>query len=96
MPQDLSSEAVDLIRKLLQKDPKVRLGAKGAHEIKKQPFFKVLQENFKYNQLHYDSFLLISRVGALLINIDFVMLMSELNLTILLMHLSFLYQQTNL
>ncbi|KXJ25800.1 ribosomal protein S6 kinase alpha-5 [Exaiptasia diaphana] len=40
MPHDISIEAIDLIKKLLQKDPKARLGAKGAHEIKKHVFFK--------------------------------------------------------
>jgi len=44
MPHDLSPDAIDLIKKLLQKDPKVRLGAKGAHEIKRHPFFKVLYQ----------------------------------------------------
>ena len=42
MPPDISREVVDLLLKLLQKDPKVRLGAKGAHEIKAHPFFKVI------------------------------------------------------
>ena len=41
MPPDLSPEVLDLLLKLLQKDPKVRLGAKGAHEIQAHPFFKV-------------------------------------------------------
>ncbi|EDO39163.1 predicted protein, partial [Nematostella vectensis] len=40
MPHDLSAEAIDLLHKLLQKDPKKRLGAKGAHELKAHPFFK--------------------------------------------------------
>ena len=42
MPPDISREVVDLLLKLLQKDPKVRLGAKGAQEIKAHPFFKVI------------------------------------------------------
>ena len=41
MPPDISWDVRDLLLKLLQKDPKVRLGAKGAHEIKAHPFFKV-------------------------------------------------------
>jgi len=41
MPPDISREVTDLLLKLLQKDPKVRLGAKGAHEIQAHPFFKV-------------------------------------------------------
>ena len=41
MPADISREVVDLLLKLLQKDPKVRLGAKGAQDIKDHPFFKV-------------------------------------------------------
>lgn len=41
MPPDISREVMDLLLKLLQKDPKVRLGAKGAHEIQAHPFFKV-------------------------------------------------------
>jgi len=41
MPPDISREVTDLLLKLLQKDPKLRLGAKGAHEIQAHPFFKV-------------------------------------------------------
>ena len=41
MPPDISWDVRDLLLKLLQKDPKVRLGAKGAHEIKAHTFFKV-------------------------------------------------------
>jgi len=36
MPEDLE----DLITRLLSKDPKARLGAKGAEEVKQHPFFK--------------------------------------------------------
>ena len=43
MPPDISRDVMDLLLKLLQKDPKVRLGGKGAHEIKAHPFFKVLK-----------------------------------------------------
>ena len=41
MPPDISREVSDLLHKLLQKDPKLRLGAKGAHEIQAHSFFKV-------------------------------------------------------
>lgn len=40
VPEDVSNEAKDLIRKLLCKDPKKRLGFNGAHEIKQHPWFK--------------------------------------------------------
>ncbi|KAK2567650.1 Ribosomal protein S6 kinase alpha-5 [Acropora cervicornis] len=42
MPPDISRDVMDLLLKLLQKDPKVRLGGKGAHEIKAHPFFKTV------------------------------------------------------
>ncbi|CAH3043153.1 unnamed protein product [Pocillopora meandrina] len=42
MPADISGDVVDLLLKLLQKDPKVRLGAKGAQDIKDHPFFKAI------------------------------------------------------
>lgn len=35
-----SEEAQDLVTKLLQKDPKARLGSGGAEEVMKHPFFK--------------------------------------------------------
>lgn len=40
VPEDVSFEAKDLIRKLLCKDPTKRLGFSGAHEIKAHPWFK--------------------------------------------------------
>ena len=46
MPPDISREVMDLLLKLLQKDPKVRLGAKGAHEIQAHPFFKVMGQHY--------------------------------------------------
>ena len=49
MPPDISREVTDLLLKLLQKDPKVRLGAKGAHEIKAHSFFKVQCNKSYYN-----------------------------------------------
>ncbi|CAH3040950.1 unnamed protein product [Porites lobata] len=45
MPPDISWDVRDLLLKLLQKDPKVRLGAKGAHEIKAHSFFKSINWN---------------------------------------------------
>ena len=43
IPSDLSFEAKNLLLRLLEKDPKKRLGsgAAGADEIKLHPFFKV-------------------------------------------------------
>lgn len=39
----MSSESVDLIRKLLKYDPKERLGVKGGYEeIKNHPFFSTI------------------------------------------------------
>ena len=42
VPSDMSSDALDLIVKLLNRDPRKRLGAGpgDAEEIKKHPFFK--------------------------------------------------------
>ena len=40
VPEDVSEEAKDLIRKLLCKDPTKWLGFNGAHEIKSHPWFK--------------------------------------------------------
>ncbi|XP_074646611.1 ribosomal protein S6 kinase alpha-5-like isoform X2 [Tubulanus polymorphus] len=42
IPSSFSPEAKDFILKLLTKDPKKRLGAKGGHEIKKHPFYKTI------------------------------------------------------
>ncbi len=39
-PGSLSPEAIDLISKLLDPDPKKRLGSKGSQEIKSHNFFK--------------------------------------------------------
>lgn len=38
-PSDISKESVDLLSKLFKKDPKKRLGSKGANEVKTHPFF---------------------------------------------------------
>ncbi|KAJ3448894.1 serine/threonine-protein kinase pkga-related [Anaeramoeba flamelloides] len=47
-PAELSELFVDLVSKLLTKNPKKRLGKNGANEIKKHPFFKDLDwENIK-------------------------------------------------
>lgn len=40
VPEEMSYEAMDLIDKLLTEDPNQRLGAKGAAEVKRHPFFK--------------------------------------------------------
>ena len=41
MPEDISNDLLDLLKSLLKKDPKERLGFKGdAAEIKKHPYFK--------------------------------------------------------
>ncbi|XP_018111814.1 ribosomal protein S6 kinase, 90kDa, polypeptide 4 L homeolog isoform X1 [Xenopus laevis] len=40
LPSFLSFEARDLLHKLLRKDPKKRLGAAGASQIKEHPFYK--------------------------------------------------------
>lgn len=39
-PEDMDTEATDFIRRLLQRNPNKRLGANGADEVKKHPFFK--------------------------------------------------------
>ena len=38
-PQDMPHDAMTLITGLLQRDPTKRLGANGAEEIKRHPFF---------------------------------------------------------
>ncbi|XP_020590536.1 probable serine/threonine protein kinase IRE4 isoform X2 [Phalaenopsis equestris] len=40
IPDDMSPEANDLIERLLVQEPALRLGAKGASEVKAHPFFK--------------------------------------------------------
>eukprot|EP00252_Welwitschia_mirabilis_P013012 TRINITY_DN2875_c0_g1_i1.p1 TRINITY_DN2875_c0_g1~~TRINITY_DN2875_c0_g1_i1.p1 ORF type:complete len:1348 (-),score=299.53 TRINITY_DN2875_c0_g1_i1:796-4839(-) len=40
VPEEMSYEARDLIDRLLTEDPNQRLGAKGAEEVKRHPFFK--------------------------------------------------------
>ncbi|RCV41232.1 hypothetical protein SETIT_9G119100v2 [Setaria italica] len=40
VPEEMSVEARDLIAKLLTEDPHQRLGANGASEVKRHPFFK--------------------------------------------------------
>lgn len=42
----ISEQAMDLVNKLLTEDPKLRLGAKGAKEIKEHEFFRGLWGNF--------------------------------------------------
>jgi len=39
MPKFLSQEAMDIIKRLLDRHPMQRLGSRGAAEIKKHPFF---------------------------------------------------------
>jgi len=43
----ISYAAADLIKKLLNSDPKKRLGSKGAQEVKNHPFFKGTEEIYK-------------------------------------------------
>ena len=40
IPEDVDSDAADLIRKLLEKDPKMRIGSNNLKDIKMHPFFK--------------------------------------------------------
>ncbi|XP_022842864.1 probable serine/threonine protein kinase IREH1 [Olea europaea var. sylvestris] len=40
VPEEMSSEAHDLIDQLLTEDPNQRLGARGASEVKQHPFFR--------------------------------------------------------
>jgi ribosomal protein S6 kinase alpha-5 len=44
IPSRLSSDVRDLIRRLLEKNPQKRLGARGVEEIKKHKFFRVSPE----------------------------------------------------
>ena len=45
MPRDFSTEVRDFILRLLVKNPRKRLGASGASEVKKHKFFKVPFDN---------------------------------------------------
>eukprot|EP00163_Fabomonas_tropica_P023037 TRINITY_DN40306_c0_g1_i1.p1 TRINITY_DN40306_c0_g1~~TRINITY_DN40306_c0_g1_i1.p1 ORF type:complete len:599 (+),score=97.30 TRINITY_DN40306_c0_g1_i1:204-2000(+) len=45
IPEEMSHECKDLISKLLAFDPKYRLGAKGAEEVKAHPFFSDVDWN---------------------------------------------------
>ena len=47
LPNSLSPEMKDFIRRLMIKDPSKRLGARGVDEIKKHKFFKVSQHTGK-------------------------------------------------
>jgi serine/threonine protein kinase len=40
MPEDVDADATDLIRRLLEKDPKMRIGSNNLKDIKMHPFFK--------------------------------------------------------
>lgn len=52
MPKFLSAEAIDLIKRLLDRHPMSRLGAgpDGAKEVKNHPFFKGLDWQDVYNK----------------------------------------------
>jgi hypothetical protein len=52
IPNYVSAEATDLLRKLLERDPNKRLGgsAKDAQEIKEHPYFKDVDWNKVYNK----------------------------------------------
>lgn len=41
IPKSFSPEVTDFILRLLTKEPEKRLGAGGAEEVKKHPFFRV-------------------------------------------------------
>lgn len=45
MPSHFSDSATDFLTKLLVKDPKKRLGFKGAEEIKQHSFFRTVDWN---------------------------------------------------
>lgn len=40
IPEDLEEEAIDLLEKLLHKDPKERIGFHDRSEIRRHPFFE--------------------------------------------------------
>lgn len=50
LPDDISEEAKDLIIKLLEKNPKKRLGYNGAWEVKSHIFFKDINWNGVYEK----------------------------------------------
>ena len=52
IPHDLSPEASDILTKLLQKDPKMRLGGdeKDAEALKQHPFFKSIDWDKLYKK----------------------------------------------
>ena len=52
MPRDFSTEVRDFILRLLVKNPRKRLGASGASEVKKHKFFKV-QFNVLFLSQHW-------------------------------------------
>ncbi|KAL8110207.1 hypothetical protein AgCh_026062 [Apium graveolens] len=45
VPEEMSSEAADLVDRLLREDPNQRLGARGASEVKQHPFFRDINWN---------------------------------------------------
>jgi len=49
-PSDVSEEALDLMKKLLDPDPKTRLGSNGAQEIMGHPWFNGIQWDSLYSQ----------------------------------------------
>ncbi|KAJ3432777.1 serine/threonine-protein kinase ypk2/ykr2 [Anaeramoeba flamelloides] len=57
IPFYIRDDAKDLITKLLDRDPKARLGTKGAEEIKKHPFFSGLDWEKVYNKEYTPEFL---------------------------------------
>ena len=50
IPNYISPQAKDLLLKLLNKNPKQRLGVNDKNEIKKHPFFKHIDWNKLYNR----------------------------------------------
>ena len=63
MPHHFSAELRDFILRLLIKDPKKRLGARGSEEVKRHPFFKVMVSSRDFDD-HSDAILNSSSVTA--------------------------------
>lgn len=62
IPDDLSCEIKDLIYKLTEENPNIRLGSKGAQQIKNHPFFRKIKWNSVKEKV-YDSRLQIEEIA---------------------------------